>query len=283
MSPANESAPGNQRAESDENPGMKLATWNVNSLKIRLPQLEQLLAAERWDLVCLQETKTTDERFPYERLAQLGYRAQHLGQPTYNGVAVLARTDTVKELRCVQAGLPGFDDPQQRFLLAQADDLLIASAYVPNGQSLDSEKYLYKLHWLEALHRALLERAWAQQPFVVAGDFNIAPEDRDVHDPALWQGQVLCSDPEREAWRRLLSTGLSDAFRLHHASPGHYTWWDYRQLAFPRNRGLRIDHILLGGGLADRSVHCRILRQARKGDKPSDHAPVVVELRIRDS
>jgi exodeoxyribonuclease-3 len=261
----------------------KLATWNVNSLKVRLPQLEQLLATERWDLVCLQETKTTNEHFPHERLAQLGYRALHLGQRAYNGVAVLARIETVKELRCVQAGLPEFDDPQQRFLLTQADDLLIASAYVPNGQSLDSEKYRYKLLWLEALHRALLANAWACQPFVLAGDFNIAPEDRDVHDPALWQGQVLCSDPERQAWRRLLNTGLQDAFRLHHANPGQYTWWDYRQLAFPRNRGLRIDHILLGGGLADRSLDCRVLREARKGVKPSDHAPVVVQLRSKDS
>jgi len=256
----------------------RICTWNVNSLAMRMQRLEQLLASQTPDLVCLQETKMTDEKFPHGRFAELGYQALHLGQPTYNGVAILARLATVSSLRCLQRGIPGLSDPQQRFLLAEADDLLIASIYVPNGQALDSEKYRYKLHWLEALHCAIVEGNWAGQPLVLAGDYNIAPEDRDVHDPLQWEDQVLCSQAERDAFRKLIGAGFSDALRLHDAQPGRYTWWDYRQLGFPLNRGLRIDHILLGGSLGAQCVGCEILREERKGPKPSDHAPVIARI-----
>jgi len=282
MEPQSSSAPGGTtHPERPLEAALSVCTWNVNSLKIRMAQLEQLLEIRKWDLVCLQETKTTDPSFPDARFEQLGYRAIHLGQPGYNGVAILARQDTVSEFRCVQAGLPAFDDPQQRFVVAQADAILIASAYVPNGQSLESEKFVYKLRWLEALHGTVLSAGWAKQPFILAGDFNIAPDDRDVHDPALWEGQVLCSETERDAYRKLLRTGLHDALRLHDAHQGRYSWWEYRQLAFQRNRGLRIDHILLSDALRESCSACEILREARKAEKPSDHAPVVASFRRR--
>ncbi len=253
---------------------MKLATWNVNSLKVRLPQLLDWVAAEAPDVVCLQETKMEDAAFPREEIEKAGYRVAYAGQKTYNGVAVLSR----QPFADVCVGIPGFEDPQRRVLAATVGDTRVIDLYVPNGQSVDSDKYRYKLEWLEAL-AAWLEAELARHPeLAVLGDFNIAPEARDVHDPALWEGQVLFSEPERAHFRALLGLGLADAFRLFEQPEASYTWWDYRMAAFRRNLGLRIDHILLSPALARRCTACTIARDVRRLERPSDHAPVIAEL-----
>ncbi|TCJ18177.1 exodeoxyribonuclease III [Parasulfuritortus cantonensis] len=253
---------------------MKLATWNVNSLKVRLPHLLDWLAAEAPDVVCLQETKTTDDVFPVEALAAAGYRAVFSGQKTYNGVAILSRADAVD----VVAGIPGFPDEQKRVLAATVAGARIICLYIPNGQSVDSDKYQYKLAWLSALQGWLKAELAAHPRLAVLGDFNIAPEDRDVHDPAAWAGQVLCSEPERQHFRDLIGQGLTDAFRLFEQADKSFSWWDYRQGGFRRNLGLRIDHILLSGGLAGACTACRIDKTPRTWERPSDHAPVVAEI-----
>jgi exodeoxyribonuclease-3 len=255
---------------------MKLATWNVNSLNVRLPRLLDWLAANGPDVVCLQETKLEDAKFPRAQIAAAGYDAHVSGQKTYNGVAILVRsglgsTDVV-------AGIPGYADEQKRLLAATIDGVRVISAYVPNGQSVDSDKYRYKLGWCEAAE-AFLRDALASHPeLAFAGDLNIAPQPEDVHDPALWEGQVLYSPPERAAFARWIGLGLTDSFRLFAQPPKTYSWWDYRQLAFPKNHGLRIDHILVSASLASRCTSCAIDRAARKGEKPSDHAPVVAQF-----
>ena len=254
---------------------LRICTWNVNSLKVRFDQLKQLLETERWDIVCLQETKMTDDRFPYEAFRAIGYAAFHAGQPSYNGVAILARLERFQQFELIQASLPHGDDHQQRFLLAQIDGLLIANAYVPNGQSVDSEKYHYKLSWLDHLHKFLAETNSCSRSFALLGDFNIAPNDIDVHDPELWRDQVLCTAQERDRFEQLLALGLIDSFRYIDPTNKTYSWWDYRQLAFQKNKGLRIDHILVSKPLATSLAACEIFRQARKADKASDHAPVV--------
>ena len=239
---------------------MKLASWNVNSLNIRLPRLLDWLAANQPDVVGLQETKLEDARFPAMEIAAAGYEAIFYGQRTYNGVAILSRARAAE----VCPDMPEFPDDHKRVLAATIGDIRFVCFYVPNGQSVGSDKYQYKLRWLEAA-TAYVRSELARYPrLAVVGDMNIAPEDRDVHDPDLWRVQVLCSDAERAPFRDWLTLGLS--------------WWDYRQLAFPKNHGLRIDHILLSHALAASCTSCRIDRQARKGAKPSDHAPVVVEL-----
>jgi exodeoxyribonuclease-3 len=256
---------------------MKLASWNVNSLNVRLPRLLDWLAANGPDVVCLQETKIEDAKFPVTPLDAAGYVAHFAGQKTYNGVAILARRGL--DVGDVIAGVDDFVDEQKRLIAATIAGVRIVCAYVPNGQTVDSEKYRYKLAWCEAV-AAHLKNALARHPaLAMAGDFNVAPDDRDVHDPALWAGQILCSERERAAFRAFLAAGLADSFRMFDQPPGTFSWWDYRQLAFPKNRGLRIDHILLSGPLAERCVARRIDRNARKGEKPSDHAPVIVELR----
>ena len=253
---------------------MKLASWNVNSLKVRLPHLLDWLAVTQTDVVCLQETKTEDANFPKIEIEAAGYQVVFAGQKTYNGVAILSR----EPLRDVQIGIPGFADEQKRVLAVTVGDTRIVDLYVPNGQSVDSDKYQYKLAWLEAL-AAWLKAELAQHPkLVVVGDFNIAPEDRDVYDPAAWQDQVLCSAPERAHFRALLDLGLKDAFRLFEQPEKSYSWWDYRQGAFRRNMGLRIDHILLSDPLAQRCQRCTVDGAPRKLERPSDHAPVVAEL-----
>lgn len=257
---------------------VSLCTWNVNSLNVRFEQLKLLLESQQWDVVCLQETKMTDERFPYEAFKELGYHALHAGQPSYNGVAILGRIQRFHSVALVHAALPYREDPQQRFLLAKLDDLYVGNVYVPNGQALESDKYRYKLQWIDDLIQFLAEKGWCTLPFALLGDFNIAPADADVHDPGLWQGKVLCGDEERKRFSRLLELGLQDAFRILHPESAHYTWWDYRQLAFQKNKGLRIDHILVSDALAPRLKACEILRQARKSEKASDHAPVVLTL-----
>lgn len=255
---------------------MKLATWNVNSLNVRLPRVIDWLAANPVDVLCLQETKLRDEKFPRAELEAIGYQSSHAGQPTYNGVAILARQDSVGRPASVVVGNPLFPDPQQRLLSAELGGLRVICAYFPNGQSIDSDKYDYKLRWIDALIEWLAQPS--PLPTVLLGDFNIAPDDRDVYDPPAWAGQVLCSPRERERFARLLALGFADAFRLFEQPSGIYSWWDYRQLAFPRNAGLRIDHILVADALSAHVKACEIDRNARKGARPSDHAPVIAHL-----
>ena len=253
---------------------MKIASWNVNSLKVRLPQLLAWLADQQPDVVCLQETKLQDQDFPSQEIAALGYQAVFSGQKTYNGVALLTRetpTDIV-------VGNPLYPDEQKRLLALTVSGISVVCAYVPNGQAVGSDKYAYKLEWLDALAKWISEKLDTNPQLILAGDFNIAPDDRDVYDPVAWAGQILCSEPERAALQRLLSLGLMDSFRLFAQADKSFSWWDYRMLAFQKNRGLRIDHILLSRPLADRCRAAAISREVRKLERPSDHAPVTVEL-----
>lgn len=253
---------------------MKLATWNVNSLKVRLPQVLQWLGDNPVDVLCLQETKLTDDKFPVAEIVAAGYQVAFTGQKTYNGVALLSRhpiTDVVKNN-------PHFEDPQQRLISATIEGIRVVCAYIPNGQALDSDKYQYKLQWLEALRTWLTQECQAHPDLALLGDYNIAPEDRDVYDPIAWEGQVLCSDEERAAFDRLLNLGLKDSFRLFEQAPKSFSWWDYRQMGFRLNKGLRIDHILLTAPLAARCTACVIDKVPRKWEQPSDHAPVIAFL-----
>ena len=249
---------------------MKLASWNVNSLKVRLPQLLEWLAAKQPDVVCLQETKLEDANFPQAEIEATGYQVAFSGQKTYNGVAILSRGD----LGDVVCNNPHFPDPQKRLIAATVQGVRVISAYVPNGQEVGSDKYAYKLDWLAALERWLAEELAQHPQLALAGDFNIAPDDRDVHNPASWAGQILCSDAEREAFRRLLALGLKDSFRLFEQPEKSFSWWDYRMLGFQKNLGLRIDHVLLSDALAARCSAAGIDREMRKRERPSDHAPV---------
>ena len=254
---------------------VKLATWNVNSLKVRLPQLLEWLGAQRPDFVCLQETKLEDHKFPVAELEAAGYRSSFAGQKTYNGVAILARPPLAE----VAAGIPGFADEQKRVLACTAGGLRVVCLYAPNGQAVGSDKYEYKLRWYEALRGWLAEELARHPRLAVLGDLNVAPEDRDVHDPKLWEGQVHVSEPERAAWRALLALGLQDGFRLFEQPEKSFSWWDYRMGAFRRNAGLRIDHVLLSGAAAANCTACTIDKAPRKLERPSDHAPVMAELR----
>ena len=260
---------------------MKIASWNVNSLTVRMPHLQQWLQAFQPDVVALQETKLEDPRFPDGPLAELGYRSVFCGQKTYNGVAVLSRLPFHGE--CV-TDIPQFDDPQRRVLAATIGDpaspqsLRIVDLYVVNGESVGSAKFEYKLRWLGALRAWLREELRAHPNLVVLGDFNIAPDDRDVHDPKRWREKVLCSTPEREALRALLDLGLHDSFRLFNEEPGHHSWWDYRLAAFQRGWGLRIDLVLLSEALRARCVAAGIDTTPRGWERPSDHTPVWVEI-----
>ena len=253
---------------------MKLATWNVNSLKVRLPQVLDWLAANPVDVLCLQETKLQDADFPAAELQAAGYQSVYSGQKTYNGVAILSRVPGED----VQFGIPGFADEQKRVVAATFDGVRTVCVYVPNGQSVDSDKYQYKLAWLDALHAWLRDELARHPQLALLGDYNIAPEDRDVYDPVGWQGNVLVSEPEREQFRSLERLGLRDSFRLFEQPDKSYSWWDYRMMAFRRNMGLRIDHILLSEPLAAQCKSCAIDRAPRKLERPSDHTPVVVEL-----
>jgi exodeoxyribonuclease-3 len=254
---------------------MKLVTWNVNSLKVRLPQLLDWLAAHAPDVVCLQETKLEDGNFPAEALRAAGYQAAYSGQKTYNGVAILSRAPA----QDVSAGIPGFADEQKRVVAATVEGVRVVCVYVPNGQSVGSDKYAYKLRWLDALQDWLAAELKAHPRLAVLGDYNVAPENEDVHDPKQWEGQVLFSEPERAALRQLFALGLRDAFRLFPQPEKSFTWWDYRMNAFKRGMGLRIDHILLSEPLAGSCAACTIDIEARKAERPSDHAPVAAELK----
>jgi exodeoxyribonuclease-3 len=259
---------------------LTLATWNVNSLKVRLPHLLDWLATHRVDIVCLQETKLVDEFFPVAALAEAGYAAAFAGQKTYNGVALLTRRETTSEAIDVVVALPGLEDPQKRLIGATVGGIRVVCAYFPNGQSVGSEKYDYKLRWIAALN-AWLRTELAQHPrLALAGDFNIAPEDRDVHDPKAWAGQVLFSEPEKQAFRDLIALGFVDSFRLFEQPERSYTWWDYRMQAFRRKMGLRIDHVLLSAALAPQCAGCTIDIEPRRREQPSDHAPVIATLSV---
>lgn len=253
---------------------MKLATWNVNSLKVRLPHLLKWLAENPVDILCLQETKQQDEDFPQAELQAAGYHSVFSGQRTYNGVAILSREPASD----VQYGIPGYADDQKRVIAASFNDVRVVCLYVPNGQSVDSDKYYYKLGWLDALRDWLRDELVCHPKLAALGDYNIAPEDRDVYDPVVWQGNVLVSEAERIHFRNLIKLGLCDSFRLFEQTEKSYTWWDYRMMAFRRNRGLRLDHVLLSEQLAAQCRSCVIDRAPRKLERPSDHAPVVVEL-----
>ncbi len=253
---------------------MKIATWNVNSLRVRLPHVLDWLRANEPDVLCIQETKLKDEDFPAGEFEALGYHSMFSGQKTYNGVAVVSRSPAAD----VGTDLPGLEDPQRRVLSANIDGIRVVNLYVPNGKEVGSDKYEYKLDWLKHLvawSEALLAES---SSVVICGDFNIAPEDRDVHDPEAWRGKVLCSEPEREAFRALTAVGFRDAFRKFEQPDDAYSWWDYRAAAFRRNMGLRIDLILCSEALYDGVTACTIDREPRRLERPSDHAPVVAEI-----
>lgn len=255
---------------------MKIASWNVNSLKVRLPQVLQWLESEKPDIIGLQETKSTDELFPRGEIEAAGYRVLFSGQKTYNGVALLSREEATDPI----TDLPGLDDPQRRVLGATVNGVRFLNLYVPNGQEVGSDKYAYKLDWIEKLQAHVRAQLEIHENVVIVGDFNIAPEDRDVYDPAGWADSVLFSPPEREAFRRLLDAGLADAFRLFEQEEKIWSWWDYRMGAFRRDMGLRIDHILVSSALAKSCTACRIDRAPRTWERPSDHAPVVAEFSL---
>jgi exodeoxyribonuclease-3 len=255
---------------------MKIATWNVNSLRVRLPHVLDWLESAAPDVLALQETKTKDEDFPADAFSEIGYQVSFSGQPTYNGVALISRHD-IADVHC---DLDGLDDPQRRVLAATVDGVRIYNLYVPNGQSVDSDKYQYKLNWLSALNEQISAELAAHGNVILLGDFNIAPEDRDVHDPAAWEGKVLCSDAERNALTALLDLGLTDVFRLFEQEEKSFSWWDYRAAAFRRNMGLRIDLILASNDLKERCASCTIDVEPRRLERPSDHTPVIAEFGI---
>jgi len=256
---------------------VKIATWNVNSIRARQQRLMAWLASAQPDVLCLQELKCVDAEFPAEALREVGYHAASFGQKTYNGVALLAK----QEIHDVTRGLlDGVEDAHARLISGTVQGVRIVSAYAPNGQEVDSPAYQYKLEWYRRLRRHLDAHYKADAPLVLCGDWNVAPEDVDVHDPALWKDQTLCSVREREVLKALLGFGLLDTFRKHSQETGKYSWWDYRMLAFPKNKGLRIDQVYATAKLAEACTSAGIDREARKGQQPSDHAPVWAEFSL---
>ncbi len=259
---------------------MKLATWNINSLKVRLPQVLDWLESNPVEALCLQELKLPDDKFPLEAFTEAGYQACWAGQKTYNGVAIISRTTGTD----VQRNLPAFDDHQQRIIAATLPspigDIRVISAYCPNGQAVGSDKYEYKLKWFEALHQWLAEELQRYPRLAILGDYNVAPKDEDVHDPAKWEGDVLVSEPERVALRRLIDLGLIDSFREFEQEEKQFSWWDYRRFAFRRNAGLRIDHVLISEALRQHCTGCVIDKAPRRNEQPSDHAPVIATLQF---
>ena len=251
---------------------MKIACWNVNSLKVRLPHLTDWLAAEQPDVVCLQETKTEDANYPRAELEAAGYHSAISGQKTYNGVAILSK----QPAEDVQIGIPGFADEQKRVIAATVDGVRIVCTYFPNGQAVGSEKFEYKMRWLVALTDWLRDELARHPQLALLGDYNIAPEPRDAHPD--WKDEIHVSPPERAAFAGLVALGLTDAFRLFEQPEKIWSWWDYRAGAFRRNFGLRIDHILLSAPLAARCTACVVDKTPRKLERPSDHAPVIATL-----
>jgi exodeoxyribonuclease-3 len=253
---------------------MKLATWNVNSLAVRLPQLLDWLATHQPDALVLQETKLTDDKFPHAELTAAGWHSVWHGQKTYNGVALITRQAPAT---AVVRNIPGLDDPQARVIAGTVGTVRVIGAYFPNGQAPGSEKFAYKMAWLTALQRWVAEELAQHPRLVLMGDYNIAPEDRDVYDPVAWAGQIHCTPEERAHFQGLIGLGLVDAFRLFDQPVKSWSWWDYRNLAFRKNQGLRIDHILVSAALQPTVKACEIDRPTRKNERPSDHAPVWVE------
>lgn len=268
---------------------IRIATWNVNSLRVRLPHVLEWLAADGADLLGLQETKLIDSKFPRAEIEAAGFHVVFAGQPTYNGVAILARKSMFKEPTNVVVNNPLFQDEQVRIIGAdlsliegdQEGPLRFLSVYVPNGAAVNTDKYDYKMRWLTALREYLSQQCATYPRLAVVGDYNIAPEDRDVHEPELWRDQVLCSVPERSHFQGLLDLGLRDAFRLYDQPDQTFSWWDYRQAAFRRNRGLRIDHLLLTDPLAKQCTESGIDTAPRKLEQPSDHAPAWATLQLQ--
>ncbi|MEB3360883.1 MAG: exodeoxyribonuclease III [Synechococcaceae cyanobacterium] len=262
---------------------MRIASWNVNSVRTRLQQILEWLEAERPEVLCLQETKVADPLFPHDPFQSLGYRAAISGQKAYNGVAILSRLP-MEDVRLGFSGL--LSDPQaaelseqKRLISARIEGLRVLNLYVPNGSALNSDKYHYKLAWLACLERYLKAlRQGSEEPLIMLGDFNIAPEDRDLHDPARLSGGIMASEAERQGLRALTADQLADAFRMFESQAGHWSWWDYRSGAWEMNRGWRIDHIYLDEALQSCATGCVIHRQLRGNEQPSDHAPVVVHL-----
>ena len=254
---------------------MKIASWNVNSLNVRLPHLQEWLRIAAPDVVALQETKLEDGKFPDTALVEQGYRSVFFGQKTYNGVAIVSRASATD----VQLGIPGFEDQQRRVIAATVNGVRIVNLYVVNGQSVGSEKYEYNLRWIDAVQGWLADELARYPDLVVLGDFNIAPDDRDVHDASIWnEDSILTSSAERAALHRLQTLGLHDSFRVIHEAGGQFSWWDYRAAGFRRNLGLRIDLILVSEALRGRMVAAGIDREPRSWDRPSDHTPVWIEL-----
>jgi exodeoxyribonuclease III len=253
---------------------VKIATWNVNSIRMRQDRVLAWIDQHRPDVLCLQETKVPDDLFPAERFEAAGYQAALFGQKGYNGVAILARSPLGDVSRGLGDGEDTGDEPA-RLVAARVDGVRLASVYVPNGKAVGTDKYAYKLRWLARLRAGLEHTGDPGAPLVLCGDFNVAPEDRDIHDPEAWAGQVLCSADERAALAEVRAWGLDDVYRRHHPEGGRYSWWDYRGMSFFKDRGLRIDHVWATAPLAARSTACEIDRDARKGQNASDHAPVI--------
>ncbi|HMG04340.1 MAG TPA: exodeoxyribonuclease III [Chthoniobacterales bacterium] len=254
---------------------MKIVSWNINSLRKRQERLLAWLAQDQPDIVCLQETKCTDEQFPELALRAAGYHSAFHGQKSYNGVAILSRTP----MQDVQPSLcDEEEDPQARVIAATVGTVRVYSIYAPNGQAVGSPAYEYKLKWYGRLQKCLREKESGAQHLAVCGDFNVAPKDEDVYDPELWRGAIMCSEGERAAFEQLCGSALVDTLRIHHPETGLFSWWDYRMLAFPKNRGLRIDAILANEALAARCIAGGIDREMRKGKETSDHAPVWAEF-----
>lgn len=253
---------------------INLASWNVNSLKVRLEQVKSLLKEENLDILAIQETKLVDADFPETEFSELGYNVSFSGQKTYNGVAILSRT----EIQDIETEIPNFADPQRRLIAATIGDIRLINLYVPNGSAPDSDKYIYKLSWLESITNFIQQQLSIYPKVAVVGDFNIAPEDNDVHDIEEWRDSILVSQPERDAFQKLIALNLNDSFRKFTPHEKEFSWWDYRAASFRRNRGLRIDLILLSNALQELCTSSFIQREYRKKERPSDHAPVIVSI-----
>ena len=257
---------------------MKIATWNVNSLNVRLPHVISWLTENQPDILCLQETKQVNEKFEHDAFSAIGYHSYHNGQKTYNGVAIISK----KELNNINFNLPNFEDPQKRIisgiLTNNNESVYIVSAYIPNGQAVDSDKFIYKMNWLNKFSEWVEKLTKKYDEIILTGDFNIAPEDNDCHDPDAWIGQNLVSPSEREAFKNILKIGFHDSYRKINPDLKEYSWWDYRMAGFRRNLGMRIDHILVSTKMVPNITHSYIDKKPRKLERPSDHTPVVTEI-----
>ncbi|CAM4445772.1 MAG: Exodeoxyribonuclease III [Legionellaceae bacterium] len=254
----------------------KIATWNVNSLRARLPHIVEWLTVNQPDILALQETKVEDKDFPYKIFEDLNYQIIYSGQKSYNGMAIISK----KKAEEIITENPFFPDVQRRLLAATINNIRIINLYIPNGESVGSAKFEYKLQWLEKMQQFLKQELIKYPYLIVLGDFNIAPEDKDIHDPEIWRGKVLCTEPERFALQAWCNLGLNDSFRLFEKEAGYFSWWDYRAAGFRRNLGLRIDHILINQALIPHCQHCFIDKEPRAWDRPSDHTPVMAVFNL---